>query len=123
MIFVHVPKNMNEWLGYWTGKDWILVEILSPEDQEPGILPKIIRTTELPALPFPSPVSFALFAEIEKKFYVVQAFDKRGFPVIMSLQDISHEFPFPVLPRNIQPVESGGSTYAFDYTTWFMIVN
>lgn len=122
MVFVNVPNNMKEWLGYWTGKDWILVKLLKPEDHQPDTTPKIIRTTELPA-PDHLPVSFVLFAEIEKKFYVVQAFDKRGVPLIMFLKDVPQGFPFPILPRNVLPVETGGNTYAFDHSTWFMIVN
>ena len=116
MIFVHVPNNMKEWLGYWTGKDWILVERLTLEDQQPDEMPNIIRTTEIS--PPTNQISFALFAETGKNFYIVQAFDKKGIPLIMFLQDVPSNFPFRVLPRNVLPVEGGGSAYAFDYR-WF----
>ena len=121
MAFVHVPKNMNEWLGYWTGEDWILVAMPASENIQPGESPEITRSKELPAPT--NQVSFVLFAE-SGKFYVVQAFDKRGTPLIMFLEDVPPDFPFPVLPRNVLPVErSSGSIYAFDYDTWFTIVN
>jgi hypothetical protein len=122
MLFVHVPASMTEWLGYWTGEDWILVQMPHSENIAPGEAPEIVRNKELP--PPTKGVSFVLFAEGLNKFYVVQAFNERGTPLFMTLQDVPPDFPFPILPRHIVPQsEEKGFTYAFGNYEWYMVIN
>jgi len=124
MLFTHVPASMTEWLGYWTGEDWILVQMPHPDNiVAPGEAPEITRNKELP--PPTLGVSFVLFAEGLNKFYVTQAFNEQGTPLFMTLQDVPPEFPFPVMPRHLEVPESKekGFTYAFGNYDWYIVIN
>jgi hypothetical protein len=127
MPSVHIPSNWQEWMGYFTGKGWILVKFPRPpkDDTESDYWttnPRIIQKTE--GIPHPPPdekISSIHFAENERNLFIVQAYDYNGLPVPVNELDKNYWHPVKILPRKKLDFKKG-KTYAYCGPNWYVVI-
>jgi len=122
MPSVHIPATWQEWLGYFTGKDWIMVEFPRPKDDDSDywMNPYILRKNEIP---FPSSgISSVHFAEDKQgNLFIVQAYDFNGLPVPVNELDQIYWYPVKILHRK-KLEHKKGTTYAYSGPCWYVVI-
>jgi hypothetical protein len=130
MPSVHIPATWQEWLGYFTGKEWILVEFPrsskddgddEEDDSDYWMNPRILRQSE--KIPHPSSgVSSVHFAEDEKgNLFIVQAYDYNGLPIPVEELDEINWYPVKILPRK-KLEHKKGKMYAYSGPCWYVVI-
>jgi len=126
MPSVHIPAAWREWMAYFTGKDWILVEFPRPpkddDDSDYWTNPRILRKTG--KIPFPSSnITSIHLAEDEKgTLFIVQAYDYNGLPVPVNELDDYYWYPVKILPRKKLEEVKKGRTYAYSGPCWYVVI-
>ena len=126
MSSVFVPATWQEWIGYFTGKDWILVEFPRPPKDDDSsdywMNPRILRQT-VGRISHPSSgVSSVHFAEDKQgNFFIVQAYDHNGLPVPVEELDEINWYPVKILHRK-KLEHKKGTTYAYSGPCWYVVI-